>query len=248
MSQKSVIVTGGAAGLGQGIALKFAAEGFRVGVLDLDPAATEAAAQALPDAVALVADVTDEAAVQAAVDRFGAPDVLVNNAGILSLGALIDQTPAQFRKVLDVHVMGTFTCAGIAARAMRDAGKGGAVVNLTSINAVTPGPGSGAYPAAKAAIAKLTEHMAVEWGPLGIRVNCVAPGFIDGGMSAPFYADPKVRAVRGGAVPYGGLGQVEDIAEAVWYLASDKARYVSGHQLVVDGAVTHSLLRALPRE
>ncbi|HPD93180.1 MAG: SDR family oxidoreductase [Rhodobacter sp.] len=248
MSRKSVIITGGAAGLGAGIAQTFAAEGYRVGVLDLDPATTAAAAQALPDAVALVADVTDEGAVQAAFDAFGTPDVLVNNAGILSLGALIDQSPAQFRKVLEVHVMGTFTCARIAARALRDAGRGGAIVNMTSINAVTPGPGSGAYPAAKAAIAKLTEHMAVEWGPLGIRVNCVAPGFIDGGMSAPFYADPRVRAVRGGAVPFGGLGLVADIAEAVWYLASDRARYVNGHQLVVDGGVTHSLLRALPRE
>jgi NAD(P)-dependent dehydrogenase (short-subunit alcohol dehydrogenase family) len=89
--------------------------------------------------------------------------------------------------------------------------------------------------------------MAVEWGPLGIRVNCVAPGFIDGGMSAPFYADPKVRALRGGAVPNGGLGTVDDIAEAVWFLASANARYVNGHQLVVDGGVCHSLLRALPR-
>ncbi|MCB1388679.1 MAG: SDR family oxidoreductase [Rhodobacteraceae bacterium] len=246
MSQKSVIVTGGAAGLGAAIAGKFDAEGYRVGVLDLDPAKTEAAAKALSAGVPLVADVSDEAAVEAAFQNFGTPDVLVNNAGVLSLGALIDQTPAQFRRVFDVHVMGTFICARIAARGM--ANRGGAIVNLTSINAVTPGPGSGAYPAAKAAIAKLTEHMAVEWGPLGIRVNCVAPGFIDGGMSAPFYADPRVRAVRGGAVPFGGLGQVQDIAEAVWFLATDTARYISGHQLVVDGAVTHSLLRALPRE
>lgn len=241
----SVIVTGGAAGLGAGIARKFDAEGWRVGVLDLDPARTAAAAAALSNGVALVADVTDEAQVGAAVAAFGTPDVLVNNAGILATGPLLEQGPAQFRKVLEVHVMGTYTCAWTVAQSMKD--RGGVIINLTSINAITPGPGAGAYPAAKAAIAKLTEHMAVEWGPLGIRVNSVAPGFIDGGMSAPFYADPKVRESRGGAVPNGGLGTVEDIAEAVWYLASPHARYVNGHQLVVDGGVCHSLLRALPR-
>jgi NAD(P)-dependent dehydrogenase (short-subunit alcohol dehydrogenase family) len=242
---QSVIVTGGVGGLGAGIARKFDSEGFRVGLLDMDPAKTEAAASALQNGVALVADVTDQGGVEAAFSEFGTPDVLVNNAGILTVGSLLDQSPAQFRRVLDVHVMGTFTCAWVAAKAMAD--RGGAIINLTSINAITPGPGSGAYPAAKAAIAKLTEHMAIEWGPLGIRVNSVAPGFIDGGMSAPFYADPKVRALRGGAVPHGGLGKVEDIAEAVWYLASGNARYVNGHQLVVDGGVSHSLLRALPR-
>lgn len=243
---KSVIVTGGAVGLGAGIARKFDHEGFRVGVLDIDPAKTQAAAAALSNGVALVADVTDQAAVEQAFETFGAPDVLVNNAGILSVGPLLEQTPAQFRKVLDVHVMGTFTCAWVAAKAMAARGSG-AIVNLSSINAITPGPGSGAYPAAKAAIAKLTEHMAIEWGPLGIRVNCVAPGFIDGGMSAPFFTDPKIRALRSNAVPNGGLGTIEDIAEAVWYLASSNARYVNGHQLVVDGGVCHSLLRALPR-
>ena len=242
---KSVVVTGGAVGLGAGIARKFDAEGFRVGVLDLDPAKTQAAAAGLSNGVALVADVTDQAAVEAAFAAFGRPDVLVNNAGILVVGPLLEQSPAQFRRVLDVHVMGVYTCAWVAARAMQ--GHGGAIVNLSSINAITPGPGTGAYPAAKAAIVKLTEHMALEWGPLGIRVNSVAPGFIDGGMSAPFYADPKIRALRGNAVPNGGLGQIEDIAEAVWYLASPQARYVNGHQLVVDGGVCHSLLRALPR-
>ncbi len=246
MSMKSVLVTGAAAGIGAGIARKFDAEGWRVGVLDLDPGRTEATAAGLANGVALVADVTDEAQVAAAFAAFGPPDVLVNNAGILATGPLLDQSPAQFRKVLEVHVMGTYTCAWTAARAMD--GRGGVIVNLTSINAITPGPGSGAYPAAKAAIAKLTEHMALEWGPLGIRVNAVAPGFIDGGMSAPFYADPRTRALRGGAVPNGGLGRIEDIAEAVWYLASPGARYVNGHQLVVDGGVCHALLRALPRE
>lgn len=243
---ESVIVTGAAAGIGAGVAAKFDAEGYRVGVMDLDPEQTRKTAASLSNGLPLVADVTDQTAVEAAFAEFGALDVLVNNAGILSTGLLFEQSAEQFRRVMDVHVIGTFVCAQAAAKAMEKSG--GVIVNFTSINAVTPGPGAGAYPAAKAAIAKLTEQMALEWGGMGIRVNSVAPGFIDGGMSAPFYADPKVRAAREGAVPNGGLGKIEDIAEAVWFLASPQARYVNAHQLVVDGGVCHSLLRSLPRE
>ena len=126
--------------------------------------------------------------------------------------------------------------------------KRGVIINITSINAVTPGPGAGAYPAAKAGLAKLTEQMALEWGPYGIRANSIAPGFIDAGISKPFYADPGVRMIRGGAVPRRRLGTVDDIAEAVAFLASDKADYINGHQLIVDGGVVPSLLLQLPRE
>jgi NAD(P)-dependent dehydrogenase (short-subunit alcohol dehydrogenase family) len=89
--------------------------------------------------------------------------------------------------------------------------------------------------------------MALEWGPHGIRVNTVSPGFIDGGMSTAVYADPKTRAVRSAAVPLKRLGREEDIAQAVMYLASEAASYVSGHNLVVDGAITHSVLSQVPR-
>ena len=121
------------------------------------------------------------------------------------------------------------------------------IINLTSINARTPGPGSGAYPATKAAVAKLTEHLSLELGPLGIRVNCVAPGFIDGGMSAPIYADERIRKLRGSAVPLRRLGSVDDIANAILWLASDEAAYITGQQLTVDGGVAHSVLAQLPR-
>ncbi|MDO9525615.1 MAG: SDR family NAD(P)-dependent oxidoreductase [Gemmobacter sp.] len=245
---KSIIVTGGAAGIGAAICARFAAGGFRVGVLDMSREGAEKTAALLPGAMALQADVTDRASVEAAFAAFGdTPDVLINNAGIATFGPLLDQEPAAFARVTQVNLIGTYTCAWIAAKGMVARGSG-IIINMTSINAVTPGPGSGAYPATKAGVGKLTEQMAIEWGEHGLRVNCIAPGFIDGGMSAPFYADAKVRALRGGAVPTGRLGTVEDIAEAAWFLASDNASYISGHQLVVDGAVCHSLLRALPRE
>jgi NAD(P)-dependent dehydrogenase (short-subunit alcohol dehydrogenase family) len=245
---KTAIVTGGGGGLGEAIATQAAASGYRVGVLDLDRAKAQAVAAKLANATALQADVTDEASYTAALDAFGAtPDLLVNNAGIARFGPLLDQSLADFRKVVDVNLLGTYVPSWVTAKRMVARGSG-VIINITSLNAVTPGPNSGAYPATKAAVAKLTEHMALEWGPQGLRVNCVAPGFIDSGISAPFYKDPAVRKLRGGAVPTRRLGVADDVAAAVMYLASDAASYVSGHQLVVDGGVAHSLLAQLPRE
>lgn len=245
---RHAFITGAGAGLGAAIAAHAARAGYRVGLVDIGEEAVRAQAARLPDAVALPCDVTDEAAVEAAFDAFGAvPDLVVCNAGIVRFGTLLDAPLADFRKVLEVNLLGAFIVARAGARRMAARGRG-AIVNITSINAITPGPGSGAYPAAKAGLAALTEHMALEWGPLGLRVNCVAPGFIDAGMSAPIYANPKIRASRGGAVPLRRLGTADEVAEAVMFLASDAASYVNGHQLVVDGGVCHSVLLQLPRD
>jgi NAD(P)-dependent dehydrogenase (short-subunit alcohol dehydrogenase family) len=246
---KTAIVTGGAAGLGAAICLRAAQAGYRVGVLDLDRSACEARAATLPGSghVALQADVTNPAQVAAAFGTFGdVPDFVVNNAGIVRFGPLVEQSVEEFKRVVDVNLIGVYVVAREAARRMLPRGSG-SIVSITSVNALTPGPGSGAYPATKAAVAKLTEHLSLELGPSGIRVNCVAPGFIDGGMSTPIYADPRVRASRGGAVPLRRLGTVEDVANAVVWLGSDEAAYVNGHQLVVDGGVAHSVLMQLPR-
>lgn len=250
VSGRTMLVTGGANGLGAAMCAAAARSGYRVGVLDVDRARAEELARTLsgPGHVSLQASVTDETQVAAAFDEFGAvPDVVVNNAGVVRFGPLTEQTVADFRAVIDINLNGTYIVAREAARRMIGRGSG-VIINLTSINALSPGPGSGAYPASKAAVAKLTEHFALELGPHGIRVNCIAPGFIDGGMSAPIYADKRVRELRGGAVPLRGLGQVEDIANAMLWLASDEARYVTGHQLVVDGGVSCSVLMQLPRQ
>lgn len=245
---KQAIVTGGAGDIGRAIAHRLAADGFRVGVLDLsqDPVAT--AARAIEGAVPLVADVTDESAMEAALDAFGVvPDVFVNNAGIGRFGPLEEIALADFEVVVRVNLIGAFIGARAAARRMLAAG-GGSIVNITSIAAVAAAPGGGGYAAAKAGLAKLTEQMAQEWGPRGIRTNAIAPGFIDAGLSSPFFADPRVRAQRESGVPSRRLGQAEDIANAVAFLASDDADYLNGHQLVVDGGVVVSVLSQLPRE
>jgi NAD(P)-dependent dehydrogenase (short-subunit alcohol dehydrogenase family) len=124
---------------------------------------------------------------------------------------------------------------------------GGVIINMSSVNAVHPAPNVGIYAATKAAITSLTQLQALEWGPLGIRVNAVAPGFIDAGMSAPIFLDDKVRAKRSGGVPLKRLGTAEDVVQAVLFLASDASGYIHGHELVVDGGVIQSVLAHLPR-
>ena len=118
----------------------------------------------------------------------------------------------------------------------------------TTSSPAAPSPDAGAYPASKAAVAKLTEQLALSLGPSGVRVNAVAPGFIDAGMSAPIYADPQVREVRGASVPLGRIGSAEDVAEIVAFLASDKAGYIHGQHILVDGGVFCSLKNHLPRK
>ncbi|RMF10985.1 MAG: glucose 1-dehydrogenase [Alphaproteobacteria bacterium] len=245
---KNALVTGGGAGIGAAISKALADVGYRVGVMDINADNARAVAEGLPEAVAVAGDVTSKEAVDAAFETLGAPpDLVVNNAGIVRFGPLNELSLADFRAVVDVNLIGCFVVAQAAARRMA-ANVGGVIINLTSVNAINPAPNVGAYAATKAAIANLTQQMAIEWGPLGIRVNAIAPGFIDAGMSAPFFEDPGVRAVRGGGVPLKRLGLAEDIANAVVYLASDAASYVNGHQLVVDGGVINSVLAQLPRE
>jgi NAD(P)-dependent dehydrogenase (short-subunit alcohol dehydrogenase family) len=149
--------------------------------------------------------------------------------------------------VVDVNLLGTFLVARAAARRWIEAAQPGCVVNLTSMNGVAAGPNAGAYGPSKAAVALLTTQMALEWGRHGIRVNAVAPGLIDAGMSEPIYADPATRAVRSSKVPLGRLGTAADVVDVVLFLASDAARYVHGQNIVVDGGVTGSVIAHLPR-
>ncbi len=247
---RSIIVTGGARGIGEAICRLAAERGFVVGVLDIDGDAARAMADSLPRAMALEAAVTDEPAVLAALDRFaahsGGLDVVVNNAGIVRFGRLAELSLDDWRATVEVNLTGTFVVARAAAARMANEG-GGAIVNITSINGISPGPYAGAYGSTKAAIALLTQQLAIEFGPAGVRVNAVAPGLIDGGMSETIYADPDVRRARESKVPLGRLGTCDDIARVVLWLASDDAAYVTGQNLVADGGVVMSIIANLPR-
>ena len=216
-------------------------------MLDVDGDAVTAAASGISGAIGIGVDVADEQAVEATFNAFGeTPGLVVNNAGIVRFGPLMDLELSKFEAVLRVNLTATFIVARAAARRMATAG-GGAIVNITSMNGVAPGPNAGSYGAAKAGVALLTQQMAVEWGHLGIRINCVAPGLIDGGMSEPIYADPLIREARESKIPLGRLGLSEDIAAAVAFLGSSEASYITGQNLLVDGGVTMSIIAHLPR-
>jgi NAD(P)-dependent dehydrogenase (short-subunit alcohol dehydrogenase family) len=249
-----VLVTGGGQGLGATIATAAVADGWKVAVLDRDrDAAARTAADIGDDAVALTADTTDEVELDAALDQLtratgrAAPDAVVCNAGIVRFGPLLDLTTDDWRGAVDVNLTGTFLTARAVARRMVAADQAGSIVTITSMNGVAPGPNAGAYGATKAGIARLTQQMALEWGPLGIRANAVAPGLIDAGMSEPIYDDGDIRRRRSERVPLGRLGTAEDVAGVVLFLLSPAAGYVNGVELLVDGGVTMSVISTLPR-
>lgn len=239
-----MLITGAGGGIGAAIAQRALAAGYDVGVLDAAPEVHTGTDRS--NLVYLSADVTDAVAVEAALEQFGAVDVVVNNAGILRTGPLLEHSPDDFRRVMDVNLTGAFIVAQAAARRMLTTG--GVILNMSSINGIHPSPNCGAYVAAKAGLMALTQQMSIEWGQYGIRVNAIAPGFIDAGMSTPFYRDPAVRARRANAVPLGRLGTAQDVAETVLFLASDAAAYISGQTITVDGGVINSVLQQLPRE
>ena len=240
------IVTGGGQGIGAEIVRGLVSAGYWVGILDRNTAVAESLATELGSSEVLPVDVSDHLAGASAIESFGELDLLVNNAGIVRFGPLLDQSADDIASVIGVNLIGTINCAQSAAQLMA-AQNGGVIINMSSVNAVHPAPNVGIYAATKAAITSLTQLQALEWGPLGIRVNAVAPGFIDAGMSAPIFLDDKVRAKRSGGVPLKRLGTAEDVVQAVLFLASNAASYIHGHELVVDGGVIQSVLVHLPR-
>ena len=249
---RSALVTGAAGGLGLAIAQRLTGDGCRVALADIDGDGAVRAAAELEGAAGYACDVTSEDSVGEMLGRFeaafgGPPDILVNNAGIVRFGDLLEHSAENFRRVTEVNLVGVFLMSREVGARMAARGSG-AIVNITSLNAVQTSPDAGAYPATKAAVAKLTEQFALVLGPSGVRVNAVGPGFIDAGMSAPIYRDPEVRAERGRAVPAGRIGTAEDVAAAVAFLASDEAGFIHGQHLMVDGGVSFSLKNQLSRK
>ena len=245
---RRAIVTGGASGLGSDMVSALISAGYQVGVMDIDREQTEATASRLGNAIPLVASVSDNAAVEAAFAQFGeAPDLLINNAGIVRIGPLHEQTVSDYTQVIETNLLGPSLCSRIAAKGMIARGSGH-IINITSVNGIHPAPGVGLYAATKAALHSLTQLMSLEWGPLGIRVNSIAPGFIDAGMSKTFFEDPKVRDKRSSGVPLRSLGTASDITNAMLFLDSAAAQYITGNEIVVDGGVTNSVFAHLPRD
>jgi NAD(P)-dependent dehydrogenase (short-subunit alcohol dehydrogenase family) len=247
---KVAIVTGGASGMGKEVAIRFVAESGSVVINGRDAAKAAAAAHEIDPTgkrvgvhigdVALPA--TGEAVVKAALDRFGRLDVLFNNAGIFAPKPFLEVDEAEYDRFVDIILKGTFFTAQAAAKAMKAAGRGGAIVqtgSMWALQAIGATPSS-AYSAAKAGVHALVKNLAIELAPHQIRVNAIAPAVIETPVFSTFLTPEQVAAVLStfnAFHPLGRNGQVADAAEALLFLASDQASFITGVVLPVDGGV-----------
>lgn len=243
LTGKVALVTGASRGIGRAIALKLAAEGAAV-VINYHGSmekAKEVKAEIESDggiAEIMQCNVADyqatEAMIRKVTDDFGRLDILVNNAGITRDGLLMKLSEEDYDTVLDTNLKGTFHCIRFAARQMLRQ-RGGRIINLSSVSGILGNAGQANYSASKAGVIGLTKSAARELASRGITVNAVAPGFIETEMTAVL--SEKVRESAVAQIPMGSFGTAEDVAEAVAFLASDSARYITGQTIHVDGGM-----------
>jgi NAD(P)-dependent dehydrogenase (short-subunit alcohol dehydrogenase family) len=237
---KVALITGAARGIGLATAKRGLAEGWAVALLDVEDTQLREAAASLADPVnvlTLHCDVSDASAVNATMarinERFGRLDALINNAGVAVFKPILETADDEWDRVLAVNLTGPFLCIKAAAPLMREHG-GGAIVNITSISGLRASTLRVAYGTSKAGLAHLTKQAAVELASLGIRVNAVAPGPVDTAMAKAVHS-PAIRADYHDAIPLNRYGLEEELAEAIFFLCSERSSYITGQLLAVDG-------------
>ena len=242
LANQVAVVTGRARGIGREIALTFAGAGADVGLFDVNPEQLAHTAEELRQlgrrAEGVVVDVTDgkqvEEGVAKVLDKLGKIDILINNAGITKDGLIVRMDDAQWDRVLNINLKGTFLCTRAVAKQMLKARRG-RIVSIASIVGLIGNPGQANYAASKAGIIGLTKSVAKELASRGVTVNAIAPGFIKTEMTETL--PEQVRQRLTAAIPMGTLGEPKDVAEAALFLVSEAARYITGHVLVVDGGL-----------
>ena len=248
LKDKVAIITGAGSGIGEVTTRLFASEGAAVMIADINGPAAQAVAESINAEGGRAAwtevDVTSGASaekmVQVTLNSFGRVDILFNNAGIEAFGTVIESDEASWDRVFAVHVRGAFLCSKYALPAMIDSGRGGVVINVSSVAGLVGLQRMSAYSAAKGAIISLTRAMAADFAQYGIRVNCIAPGTTMTPLGQRLIENdtPERLAQRLSRYPLGRFGQPEEIARSVLFLASDDSSYATGMCLVIDGGLT----------
>jgi len=248
------VITGAASGIGRETAIQLATLGAKVVAIDRDGSGCSRTAEEVRKlsgaALALECDVTEAKSVSTAAGQalatFGRCDVLINNAGVLQPGRLETLSLADWNALLRINLTGYFLCAQAFGQDMLARGSG-ALVHIASIAAGQPQGMSGAYSTSKAGVAMLSRQLAFEWGPRGIRSNSISPGLIRTPLSESFYQAPGVKERREAIVPIRAIGRPLDIANVVVFLASSRAGYITGQDIVVDGGLSQTLMSYVPR-
>lgn len=254
LSGRVAVVTGGGGGIGRSTAISFVRAGARVAVIDRDEKGLEVTRSELKalgaEPVVAACDTTNEGSVASAAEAveksLGPCGILVNTAAILRAGGLDTLTLAEWNATLSVNLTGYFICAQAFGRQMRKLGRG-SLVHIASIAASNAQGFSGAYSVSKAGVVMLSRQLASEWGPSGIRSNVVSPGMVVTPMSQAFYDTPGVTERRSAVTPMRRVGAPQDMADAILFLASDRASYVNGDEIVVDGGFTRTIMNLVPR-
>lgn len=242
---RRALVTGSSKGIGGALARGLAGAGAEVVLNGRNAEAVAATAGALRDTGAtvheLVFDVTDAKAARAAIDGFeaqtGAIDILINNAGMQHRTPLEDFDPEDFDRLLKTNLNSVFYVGQAAARHMIGRGRG-RIINIASIQTALARPGIAPYVASKGGVANLTKGMATDWGPKGLNVNAIAPGYFDTELNAALVADQKFTAWVSQHTPLGRWGQLDELIGAAVFLAADASAFVNGHTLFVDGGMS----------